>query len=368
MPYRILLLLLSALFLTGCRERSTPALPVYTVQAEHPQWGEVTAYREWIGELKGGVSAEIEPLVSGYVAEKLFGTGESVSKGQVLYRIDSTRYVQALERAEQQQAQAQANYDEARQNTAYYRPLVPSGSISRQTYTDAVQRENAAAAALQAARANADLARTEVGYCTLRSPIDGICGFASADVGSYVSPDGAPLVLINSMNPISIHFSISERDWLEQGGMNGPLHNGAPLQLIPADGRVYPHTAVVTGVDNTVNTATGTIMLDASVPNPDDLLRPGMYVRVRAQVDAPQKALLVPQSALVSIQGRDMLVKADTRGGASLIPVTTGLSKGDMIAVSGAISPADLIITKGTQQGVMAAEQRAVLRVTETAQ
>ena len=350
----------------GCKKQSdrTAPLPVYTVQVEHPRWGEVAEYQEWLGALYGGSSAQIEPQVSGYVSQKLFGTGELVRKGQILYRIDPTRYEQTLARARQQQEQAQANYDEARQNAAYYRPLVAGGSISRQTYTDAVQREHAAAAALEAAKANTDLARTDVEYCTLHAPIDGITGFAQADVGSYVSPQGPPMVLINSVDPISIHFSITSQEWLNQGGSHGTLRPGAKLTLILPNGATFPAPATITGVDNMVNNTTGTLMLDAQAPNPDDLLRPGMFVRVRAQIVKPRKALLVPQQAVVSIQGKNMLLCVDAKERVTLIPVTTGLTQGNMVAVSGAVNERDLIITEGTQQGLMAASGRAKVSFT----
>lgn len=353
----------------SCKKQTdrTAQLPVYTVQVGHPRWGEVAEYKEWLGALYGGCSAQIEPQVSGYVSQKLFGTGELVRKGQILYRIDPTRYEQALARARQQQQQAQANYDEARQNAAYYRPLVAGGSISRQTYTDAVQREHAAAAALEAAKANTDLARTDVEYCTLHAPIDGITGFARADVGSYVSPQGAPMVLINSVDPISIHFSITSQEWLDQGGTGGPLRPGARLKLILPNGATFPAPATITGVDNMVNNTTGTLMLDAQAPNPDDLLRPGMFVRVRAQVVKPRKALLVPQQAIVSIQGQKMLLCVNAKERVTLIPVTTGLTQGNLVAVSGAVNERDLIITEGTQQGLMAASGRAKVIVKNTA-
>ncbi len=349
---------------TACERGETgrAELPIYAVEVAHPVWGEVAGYKEWIGTLYGGSTAAIEPQVSGYVAEKLFGTGEAVRKGQVLFRIDSTRYRQSLALAKQQQEQAQANYDEARQNAAYYRPLVAGGSISRQTYTDAVQQEHATAAALAAAKANCDLAQTEVDYCTLRAPIDGIAGFAQADVGSYVSPQGAPMVVINSMNPISIHFSISGQEWLNQGGLSGALRPGAQLELILPNGVRYGEPATITGVDNQVSGTTGTLMLDAQAPNPDDLLRPGMFVRVRAQVAAPAKELLVPQQAIVDIQGKSMVLVVNEKEGVIPVPVQTGLAQGKMVAVSGDLDENDRIIIQGTQQGLMAASGRAKIK------
>lgn len=362
----MLLLLMALVFLFGCRperRENGSALPMYTVEATHPVRGDVALTREWVGRLEGIVSAGIIPQVSGYVAERLFTNGQMVHAGEALYRIDSTRYRQALDQARQREEEARANAEEARQTVAYYHPLVSNGSISRQTYTDAVQREQAASSALAAAQAGVELAQTNVDYCTLTSPVDGIVGFARADVGSYVAPGGEPMVLVNRVNPIRVCFSISEQDWLNQGGAGGALRPGARVQLLLSNGDVYPQAATIVGVDNAVNTATGTLMLDAHVPNPDALLRPGMYVSVQAQVAEEKDALLVPVGAVVSIQGKSMLVEVDERGKASLVPVVTGLSRDGMIAVRGPITTESLIVSVGTQQGMMAAERRAELRV-----
>lgn len=350
-------------FLCGCRDKEVKgeALPQYTVEVAAPQRGTVEQYREWVGTLEAQVTAPILPQVSGYITERLFTNGQLVKAGQVLYRIGPEHYEQALEQAGEQQQEAQAQYDEARQNTAYYRPLVGNGSISRQTFTDAVHREQAAAAALAAAKAAVALARTNVGYCTLVSPVEGIAGFARADIGSYVAPDSSPLVEVSQVNPIRVYFSISEQDWLNQGGAQGALSPGAEVELLLSNGEAYPHKATIEGVDNAVVPATGTLRLDAHVPNPEALLRPGMYVKVRARVAEQKDAMLVPVGAVVSIQGKTMLVEVDGKGAASLVPVTTGLQQGGMVAVQGALSPDSRIIVSGTQQGMMAAEGRARL-------
>lgn len=358
---------MAAALFTACRDKAAhaTALPQYTVEVAHPRLGTVEQYREWVGKLEGMVSAEVLPQVSGYIEKRLFTNGQQVQAGQELYQIDPVRYEQALAQAEQQQQEAQANYDEAKQTTNYYKPLVGNGSISRQAYTDAVQKEQAAAAALAAAKAGADLARTNVGYCTLRAPVDGIVGFARADVGSYVAPSGSPLVTVSQVNPIRVYFSISEQDWLNQGGAQGSLKPGAEVELLLSNGRPYPRKATIIGVDNEVSTATGTLRLDAHAPNPDDLLRPGMYVKVRARVAEQKDALLVPVGAVASIQGKTMLVELNPAGEASLVPVSTGLQQNGLIAVQGAVSQDSRIIVSGTQQGMMAAEGRARLKTAQ---
>ncbi len=359
---------LAALLLGACGEdaeqRAATQLPVYTVEVAQPQVGTVCAYREWVGRLEGLVSAAVLPQVSGYVAERLFINGSSVRAGQVLYKIDATLYEQALTEAQAREAQAAANEKEAAQHVAYNTPLAKDGAISRQAFTDAQQQLQAAQAALETAQASVSQARTNVGYCTLKAPVDGIAGFAQADVGSYVSPGGQPMVLVNCVEPIRVQFSISEQDWLNQGGSGGALRPGAQVELLLPNGQAYSHPATIVGVDNAVSPATGTLLLDATTPNPEALLRPGMFVKVRARTAEQQNALLVPAGAVVSIQGKTMLVAVDARAQASLVPVTVGLQHDGMVAVhGGGLTKEARIVVNGTQQALMAASGRARLHV-----
>lgn len=359
---------LAALLLWACGEdagqRAATQLPVYKVGVGHPQAGTVSEYREWVGNLQAMVSAEVLPQVSGYVSERLFTNGAAVEAGQVLYKIDPALYEQALAQAEARQQQAAASEKEAAQHLAYNTPLARDGAISRQSFTDSQQQLQAAQAALASAQAAVEQARTNLSYCTLKAPVDGIVGFARADVGSYVAPSGQPLVLVNQVNPIRIQFSISEQDWLNQGGEGGALRPGAQVELLLANGEPYSHPAIIEGVDNTVSASTGSLLLDARTPNPGALLRPGMFVKVRARSAEQKNALLVPVEAVVHIQGKSMLIALDAENRASLIPVTTGLQQGDLVAVQGSgLSAETRIVVSGTQQALMAANGRALLRL-----
>lgn len=356
-------LLLSTCGEDGGQQSAAAQLPEYTVRAAHPRMGGVAEYREWVGSLQGLVSAAIEPQVNGYVTERLFTNGQRVKAGELLYRIDSTRYRQALSEAEQREQEARANEKEAAQHVAYNEPLVKDGAISRQTFTDAQQQLQAAQAALAAAEAATAQARTNLNYCEIFSPVDGLAGFAQADVGSYVAPGSSPMVLINRVNPIRVFFSISSNDWLQQGGDGGALHPGAEVELLLPDGRRYEFPATIEGVDNAVNPATGSLRLQALTQNPAALLRPGMFVTVRARVAEQTHALLVPVGALVSIQGAQFVIVATPKGTVKTVPVTLGLQQGGSVAVTGDLSPSDLIIVNGTQQALMAVGGRARLDI-----
>ena len=202
-------------------------------------------------------------------------------------------------------------------------------------------------------------------YCNLYAPVSGIAGFARADVGSYVSPAGNPLVTVFSVQPIRVNFSISEQDWLKQGGTNGSLRPGTEAEILTADGALYPHKACIIGVDNEVSATLGTLQLEAQLPNPESLLRPGMFVKVRAAVDVVKNAVLVPQSAIVNQQGQQFVLVLQADNKVKLVAVQTGAATGDMVQVRGPVSPAMRIIVSGTQQALMAASGRAVLSVAD---
>ena len=357
--------LVVALLLSGCDRDKAPvvaALPVYAVTTAHPVVQDVKVYREWIGRLAADVSAEILPRVEGYVLKRTFTNGQTVEKGQVLYVLDDTLYAEALQQAEQQQAEAQANVQEALQNVEYYRPLVKDGSVARQTFTEAQRKAEAAQAVLLAAQAAVAQAQSNVDYCTLRSPLSGIAGFARADVGSYVSPGSTPMVTVSCVQPIRVSFSITEQDWLNQGGVGGTLRPGAEVEVMTATGAVYPYKARIAGVDNEVSDTMGTLQMDALLDNPHALLRPGMYVTVRAVVDELNDAVLVPQRAIVSVQGKQFVITLGEKGKVELVPVVTGPTDGENIVVRGAISTQSCIVTSGTQQAMMAVSGRAVLK------
>ena len=240
LPHRIAaaLLILAGLLTANCDSKSEAprALPRYVVSVASPVRGDLPVYREWVGRLQAQVTAAVLPQVEGYVQERLFTNGQSVKRGDLLYRIDSRRYEQALEQARQKSSQAQADAVAAEQDVGYYAPLVANGAISRQQYTNAQQTAKAARAALQAAEAGVALAETNVAYCTLSSPVDGIMGFAEADVGSYVSPNGRSMVTVSRLDPLRVYFSVSEQEWLRQGGVGGPLSPGQKVEvLLPND-------------------------------------------------------------------------------------------------------------------------------------
>lgn len=176
MKIRALMFLLPSVMLAACDDGGKDPrkeLPCFTVGVGYPKVGTVVEWREWVGRLDADVMAGVVPRVDGYVAERFFINGQSVKQGDKLYQLDDSLYAEALNEAMQQQEEAAANAREAQQNVDYYRPLVEKGAVSRQTFTEAERKVEAANAALEAAKAAVAQARTDLGYCTLYSPLTG---------------------------------------------------------------------------------------------------------------------------------------------------------------------------------------------------
>ncbi len=326
--------------------------------------GDARHYHEWIGQFASIQKVPIIPQISGYISERLFRDGQEVKEGDILYQISPKLYQQALNEAEQDVVQKKAALAKAQQNLDYYTPLLQKEAISRQTYTDAKQLVDEAEADLQAASAAEKQARIELGYCTLRAPISGYVGFAQSYAGAYVSPASQPLVELSLLDPIRINFAISEQEWLSQNSANDSLREGVQVKIVLADGQNYPLQATIKGIDTRVNTATGTLMLEAQVGNPQGLLRPGMYALVAALVEQQKDALWVPSSAIASMQGMDFVLVYPEDGKVSMVPVKLGLRKDDRVVIRGeGVTEKTRIITNGTQQGMMAAAGRCMLNI-----
>ncbi len=358
------LILFSLLSCSSEKKQAAVSLPEFAVSVGYPSKGELEIYHSWVGQIMSMQKAPIIPQVSGYISKRFFKNGQSVKKGDVLYQIQPQLYEQALKQSNQLVAQKEAALVKAQENLSYYSQLVDSGTVSRQTYTNAEQVLKESRAALAAAQAEAQQAKTNLGFCTLVSPMDGIVGFAQAYVGSYVSPESAALVEVTSLSPIRINFAISEKEWLNQGGENGALRVGSSISITLANTESYPLKARIEGVDSRVDTSTGTLMIDAHVDNPDELLRPGMYATVKALVKKEKHALWVPQTAIANVQGANFVLHLPETGAPQMIPVTLGEEQGARISITGKGITENLrLIMSGTQQGLMAAAGECRLNI-----
>ena len=357
---RSMIVILSALLAAttaGCGKKETPPPPVTEVKAAVVVQKDVPIYLEAIGQTRGSTEIEVRARVEGFVESVDFKEGSLVRKGQLLYRLDPRPFEASLAQAKGTLAEAQAQFERTRQDVIRYEPLVAKNAISRQEYETAVAQQNAAEAGVEAARAAAEGAQIDLGYTRVLAPENGLIGKTEVYPGTLVGRGQSTLMTrISQIETIHVRFTLSERDYLfyakrrqERMGNNEP---GAdlPLELLLADGSVHPHTGRIVFADRNVDPTTGTIMLEAAFPNPEGIVRPGQYARVRAAADMRKGAILVPQRSVSELQGIYTVAVVKDDDTIDIRMVQPGARIGTLWVIDSGLKAGERVVVEGLQK------------------
>jgi membrane fusion protein (multidrug efflux system) len=353
---RLAAALVAVVWATACGESAPPPPPPPEVLVVAATARDVPVISEWLGTTEGSVDAQIRAQVAGYLVSRDFEEGQLVRKGTLLFRIDPRTFEAALDQAQGDLGRAQAELERSRLDVARYTPLVKEGAVSRQEFDNAVQRQRGAEAQVQAARAAAEKARIELGFAEIRSPIDGIVGVAQAQLGEFVGPsDPDPLTTVSQLDPIRVSFPLSEQEYLrfapafQQAVKDQGFREGA-LQMILADGSLYPHRGTGYPAGREIDPKTGTITVKGVFPNPDLVLRPGLYARVRVETGVLPGAIVVPQRALQDLQGTAQLAIVKPDDTVELRSVAKGPSWGALAVITSGLAAGERVIVEGIQK------------------
>ena len=345
-----------ALLSSGCAKKIQGAgapgpVPVSTVTVSQKN---VPVYGEWVATLDGYVNAQIQPQVSGYLVKQNYREGSLVHKGDVLFEIDPRPFQATLDQAQGQLAQAKAQLGLAQINVKRDTPLAKIQAVPQSQLDNDVQTEAQDEALVKTDEANVESAALNLGFTKVRSLVDGIAGIAQTQVGSLVSTSTV-LTAVSQVSPIKAYFPISEQEYLHMadkikpGAVGDLLHSSSSveLELILADGNVYPHKGRIIFADRQVDQQTGAIRIAGAFPNPGNKLRPGQFGRVRALTAMDENAILIPQRAVSEVQGRYQVAVVKPGNTVSLQAVELGSRVGSMWVVRSGLDPGDQIITEG---------------------
>ena len=331
-----------------------PPPPPEVVVAEVIQ-RDVPLFSEWVGTTEGFVNAQIHPKVSGYLLKQNYKDGDKVNQDQLLFQIDDREYKAALDQALGNLAQVQAELKRHNQDLVRYTTLYKAAVISKQEFDTQTQTTRASAAQVEAGQAAVEAARLNMEWTRVTSPIGGIAGIAKTQVGDLVGPTTL-LTTVSQLDPIKVTFPISEREYLhfaeriklhEEKGVT----KGEPvLQMILADGKTYEYPGHFYVANRQVNVQTGTIQIQGLFPNPDYILRPGLYAKIRVAADVERGALLVPQSAILETQGQFQVAVVGADDRVSLRMVKTGKQTGDLRIITDGLKPGERVVTEGLQR------------------
>jgi membrane fusion protein, multidrug efflux system len=338
----------------ACGKSAPPPPPPAEVVVAKVLQKDLPIYVEAIGQTRGSVEVEVRARVEGFLQTVDFREGSVVHKGDLLYTIDPSNLEAALAQANGQLARARAEKARSAQDVARYKPLVAQNAVSRQVYDTAVSADAAADAAVDAAAATAKNAEINLSYAKIYAPADGLIGKTDVKPGNLVGRgQNTLLTTISNVNPINIRFSISERDYLKytRSATARPESKlNQRFELVLADGLTLPDRGDLTFADNTVDPATGTLLMEATFPNPSLLVRPGQYGRVRIAVDTKRGAILVPQRAVKELQATYTVAVVSREGIVAMRTVKTGERVGSLWEIVSGLAPDDMVVVEGLQK------------------
>ena len=316
------------------------------VQQDVPVW------REWVGTTQGFNNAKIRSQVKGYLLRRTYAEGSYVKQGQLLFEIDPREFEAQLQQARGTLGEARAMLGKSTLTVKRFTPLAAEGAVSQQELDDAVQEKLRDEASVLKARAGVAGAKLNVEWTRIVSPIGGIAGIAATQIGDLVSPS-SELTTVSQVDPIKVEFPISESAYLRlarrrQSGTASSLEN--MLILILADGTEYPHRGTPYILGREVNPSTGTISIEGRFPNPERMLRPGQFARVRAIVDTLPKALLIPQRAIRDLQGSYEVAVVGADDTVAIRRVQVGEATGEDWVVTKGLKAGERVVVEGVQK------------------
>jgi membrane fusion protein (multidrug efflux system) len=311
---------------------------------------DVPITQEWVGTLDGFVNAEIRPQVEGYLLRQIYKEGSSLRQGDHLFEIDSRLFKAVADQARAALARDQAALDKTRMDVERYTPLAAMKAISQQELDNAQASFRQAQANVEASKANYDRALLNLQWTHVVSPINGVAGIAKVQVGDLVNGQKV-MTTVSTVDPIKVFFNASEQEymswaraWSTKGGGKGSL------TLLLSDGAIYPRKGDPFLADRNVDVKTGTITLAGLFPNPEHLLRPGQFAKVRADIGLRKDAILVPQRAVWEIQGNAQIAVVGPDNKVDIRPIQTGPRIGGSVVVEKGLKAGDRVVVEGTQK------------------
>ncbi|MCK9268917.1 MAG: efflux RND transporter periplasmic adaptor subunit [Bacteroidales bacterium] len=344
----------------GCNRQDASPPPPTKVVAVKVERRDIPIYQDFVGQVYGLQDIAIRARVEGVLEAMHFKEGTFVKKGQLLYTIDPLPLQTKVAAQMSGVAQAKTMLAKAESDLKRIRPLAANNAVSQRDLDAAVAQRDAAQAALEAAEANLESADIELGYSLIKAPIDGIIGKTMAKVGDFVGRSPNPIVLnyISNIDDVVVEFFLSEQEYLYFARQlikmrdNGDTAADASerLSLILADQSIYPEPGRLNFVDRQVDPSTGSILLQATFPNPDKLLRPGQFARVKARIALVPQARIIPLKALNEIQGQYSVYVVNDSAIVEVRPVKQGAIYQDYAVISEGLQGDEVVIIEGLQK------------------
>jgi len=356
---RIVLLIGFTLILYSCSKeeasKSVPDIEVYKVA-----YKTIPLYYDFVGSIAGRKDIAIRARVAGFLEGIHFREGSVVKKGRLLYTIESQQYEAQSAAQMSKLAEAKTNLAHAESELARIEPLAKNNAVSQSDLDAAVANFEAAKAMVEAAKANLRAANIQLSYTKVRAPITGIIGKTKAKVGDFVGQSPNPVILnvVSQLDTVLVDFYLTEADYLRifkeflamDSTKTQKEKNEDNLQLILSDGTVYKEKGNIRFIDREVDVQTGAILVQASFPNTNRLLRPGLFGKVRAKYNVIQNGILIPQRCVSELQGTFMVFVVNDENKVEQRKVKLGNTIGSFWVVKEGLHDGDKVVYEGLQK------------------
>jgi membrane fusion protein (multidrug efflux system) len=355
------LIVCSLLLAAACSQQEptqAPAPPPPAVTVFETRAQDVPIYFEFVGQTAGLKDIAIRARVEGFLEGLHFQEGSAVKKGDLLYTLESQPFEEKVATRMSAVAEAETMLAKTKGDLDRIEPLAKINAVSQSDLDAAKAAYEASVASLNAAKATLRAARIELGYTQIESPIDGIIGKSNAKVGDFVGRDPNPVILntVSQIDTILVTFFITESQYLElarslaSADQSQVENRDANLELILVDGSVYPHKGQADFVDREVNPTTGSMLVQASFDNPEKLLRPGQFVRVRTQGQVVKDGILIPQRCVVELQGLHNVFVVSTDETVSNRQIEVGPKIDSFWLITQGLEPGEKVVYEGLQK------------------
>jgi len=348
------LILAVALLLPACKgEKKAAAPPPPLVSVVTVSLKDVPVAAEYVAQTQSSHLVNIQARVSGFLDRRLYTEGALVKEGQVLFQMDPKPFQVQLDQAKAALVKQEAALETARLNLERTKPLTEQNALSQRDLDDATGQYQSAAAAVEQSKAQVESAKLNLSYTTINSPVTGVSSSAQQTDGTYISPQNSLLTTVAVLSPIWVNFSLSEnemqryRNELSRGLLRAPKDENYEVEVILSDGSLFPHTGRITFAEPSYNMQTGTFLLRASVNNPNGILRPNQFVRVRVKGAVRPKSVLVPQRSVLRGSKGHFVWVVDKEGKAEQRPVVVGDWRGDDWFIYEGLSAGEQVVVDG---------------------
>jgi membrane fusion protein (multidrug efflux system) len=339
----------------SCKDEGVKVIPPQKIKVYKVIAKTVPIYEEFVGQVFGKKDIPIIARVEGFLDQIHFKEGSNIKKGELLYVIDPDQQKEAVVAKQSMVAQANTLLIQKESDLNRIIPLAALDAVSKRELDMAQAQRDAAISTLKAANADLNIAEINLSYTRILSPINGIIGVTLAREGEFVGQAPNPVILntVSDISNIRVQFFLSENEYLriaKKYSTKSAKAKKLEVALILSDGSLFDQKGLLDFIDRNIDTSTGTMLVQASFPNPNEILRPGLFARVKINVMDIKDAIIVPQKCLIELQGQYSVLIVNAKNKVEAVQVVIGEKIPGYTIIKSGVKSGDQVILEDLQK------------------